>query len=621
MKKTLILVFLGISWVASATNYYVNNAGQDNNTGLSDSLAWKTLAKVNAYSFSPGDTVFFKRDNKWFEGRLSPKTSGTSGSPIVFTAYGTGAKPVISGYIKYNGWKTLKTNIYYVTGIYQTESLCLFDGITFGYREYTIANLNKPHEFRTVFNFPPSSNDTLFIYTITPADTDNVVLAKGTENIDLVNKSYINIEKLKLQYSGGHCINLTKSSYISIDSCNISWGAFQGINCAQSSNIKISNNIIENNGSDGIYYQYSDFANIYNNVIGNNGYNPVGGDQQALGFFYTHDINLYNNKITHDAFGSVIEASSYPPDEAQYNWNIYNNTLIANGVSHGVFAVAQGTFNIYNNVVTLTTDNKTNVVGILDAGGTYTVLTFHNNTIVGDGGTQVIGATINDSHTGKSFMTVKNNIFYNVGLYYKVASAMANDFISDNNLYLDDSGFKFLLGSPYNFTNWKTISGEDANSKIGYPLFINAAKGDYRLAEASPARDAGASVGISYDIVGNPRDTKPDIGAYEYISGAPNDPNPNPNPKPNPGTDQSEIFDLYPNPNDGHFSIDITSYLAGEKNIITIVNSSGQTVYSGILTKEEYTRQFDLSHFASGNYSLIITSDNIIMAVKKFIKV
>ncbi|NTV84491.1 MAG: T9SS type A sorting domain-containing protein [Bacteroidales bacterium] len=71
-----------------------------------------------------------------------------------------------------------------------------------------------------------------------------------------------------------------------------------------------------------------------------------------------------------------------------------------------------------------------------------------------------------------------------------------------------------------------------------------------------------------------------------------------------------ETINLYPNPNDGVFSIELSSPLPNQSNKIKIVNIKGQIVYDGVITAEETTRQLDISHVNSGTYVLIITSGN-----------
>lgn len=76
---------------------------------------------------------------------------------------------------------------------------------------------------------------------------------------------------------------------------------------------------------------------------------------------------------------------------------------------------------------------------------------------------------------------------------------------------------------------------------------------------------------------------------------------------------------LYPNPNNGRFTIEILPSLKNERNIITIVNSTGKTVYKGNLSHEESIMQYDISDLDSGIYILMITTYKIIFT-KKFIK-
>lgn len=108
----LICFFMLIPVFAQATNYYVDaSSGSDTNSGTTVTTPWKTIAKVNSKTFLPGDSILFKRGEVWRE-QLIASTSGTAGSPITFGAYGTGAKPVISGADAVTGWTLYSGNIY-----------------------------------------------------------------------------------------------------------------------------------------------------------------------------------------------------------------------------------------------------------------------------------------------------------------------------------------------------------------------------------------------------------------------------------------------------------------------------------------------------------------------------
>ncbi len=88
-----------------------------------------------------------------------------------------------------------------------------------------------------------------------------------------------------------------------------------------------------------------------------------------------------------------------------------------------------------------------------------------------------------------------------------------------------------------------------------------------------------------------------------------------------PGTGHynPDFINLYPTPNDGRFTVSITSSLPAEFNRIAVICSTGQTVFNGSLGKDENIKQLDLSHLKRGFYTLLIIGGEIFFT-KKFIK-
>jgi hypothetical protein len=80
---------------AFARDYYVANAGNDANNGTAPETAWKTLARINAEYFTPGDKALLKRGDVWRES-LYPRSGDESGC-VAYGAYGEGNKPLILG--------------------------------------------------------------------------------------------------------------------------------------------------------------------------------------------------------------------------------------------------------------------------------------------------------------------------------------------------------------------------------------------------------------------------------------------------------------------------------------------------------------------------------------------
>ena len=112
----LCLLLVTLSSVASSTTYYVDSVnGNDSNPGTSATAPWKTIAKVNASSFNPGDSVLFLRGDVWRDHSLSPSSSGAAGNPITFDAYGTGANPQINAASVVSGWTNASGNVWQAT--------------------------------------------------------------------------------------------------------------------------------------------------------------------------------------------------------------------------------------------------------------------------------------------------------------------------------------------------------------------------------------------------------------------------------------------------------------------------------------------------------------------------
>lgn len=141
MKKILFILLLFITIPAWATDYYVKNGGNDAADGKSDGNAWETVTKVNtvwnAGTFAPGDNIYFNRGDEWYGVTLIPKESGTAGNPITIGAYGTGDKPIISGFTTLSSWTDEGDGIYSksVTSEAQTNVVTV-DGIMVGMGRY-----------------------------------------------------------------------------------------------------------------------------------------------------------------------------------------------------------------------------------------------------------------------------------------------------------------------------------------------------------------------------------------------------------------------------------------------------------------------------------------------------
>jgi parallel beta-helix repeat protein len=138
MKKLLFLLLVIYANTLQAKNYYIAAKGSDLNNGLTATTAWQTISKLNA-SFgiiAAGDSILFKRGDTFY-GSIVISKSGSIGKPLVIGAYGTGVKPVITGFTTILGWTNEGGGIYskVITSAAQTNMVTI-NGVQYGMGRY-----------------------------------------------------------------------------------------------------------------------------------------------------------------------------------------------------------------------------------------------------------------------------------------------------------------------------------------------------------------------------------------------------------------------------------------------------------------------------------------------------
>ncbi len=135
--------------------YYVSNNGNDSNSGLSPEQAWATLDKVNSASMSSGSVVLFERGGVWNRQGILMMQDG-----VTYSAYGTGAKPMISNYIEANkasDWTNVGENLYVYSGAY--KSATPFDNNGNNISASYPNNTSLAGSYVTSTNYDVTSND------------------------------------------------------------------------------------------------------------------------------------------------------------------------------------------------------------------------------------------------------------------------------------------------------------------------------------------------------------------------------------------------------------------------------------------------------------------------------
>jgi len=455
MKKNLfinLLLALFISSQVYGASYYVSSsAGNDSNSG-SQSQPYKTLAKISATSLSPGDKVFFKRGDR-FNGHFVVNGSGTASNPIKITAYGSGAKPIITGQVgSANG------------GDYQ-EAILVQNNDNIIFQAIEVQNERK---------ISRSGVNDYDAYGVLISNTGTVVM----KNIVFRNVTFKNVfaPKAMLDPSDFDKISVTAlkfnaskvptgsdNKYISdvlVENCYFANNQRFGIVLMKVMNAHVQNNTFYYNGGSGVLVNSG-----YNTLIEKNKFDHPGASTDARmpgrgssvwnikckntvmqyntclstrGYLDSHGLHIDNeNENTfiqynymEDCEGGFVEIlrgnknavyrfNVSVNDGFRYSdtWSTSNHTIWVNAVRHdpATFNLGDGIY-IYNNTVVI---NKPYTSGVTQTSVTIdatNVNVFNNIFTSTNGGVKVGGhVSILKDEVGNVF-SMKNNLFYgNIG--------------------------------------------------------------------------------------------------------------------------------------------------------------------------------------------------------------
>jgi len=79
------------------------------------------------------------------------------------------------------------------------------------------------------------------------------------------------------------------------------------------------------------------------------------------------------------------------------------------------------------------------------------------------------------------------------------------------------------------------------------------------------------------------------------------------------------ILSLYPNPNDGQFTVEMAEATDLER-CYTIYSLSGQALHKEMRGGQEILTEFNITKMPAGTYVLAVSSENRIIDTRKFIK-
>lgn len=118
VKFIFLIISIFLINTAFANSYFFSTSLGDDNRSVEEAqnpmTPWQTINKLNSFSNSlkPGDGVFFNRGETFYGAITISNLFASTANPILFGAYGTGEKPIISGLSSILDWTSIDNGIY-----------------------------------------------------------------------------------------------------------------------------------------------------------------------------------------------------------------------------------------------------------------------------------------------------------------------------------------------------------------------------------------------------------------------------------------------------------------------------------------------------------------------------
>ena len=323
-KIILLVCILFMSNSAFATTYYVDAiSGNDDNSGTAETTAWKTLSKVGSTTFSAGDFIAFKRDQK-FTGKIVIKSQGSLNNPIVFGAYGEGGKPIITD-LKTSKltWIKSDVNVWKCTNSPLKMQRLLRNGTEI-LKAYTSdeLGLNVPDLIEWYHN-----GSTLYLYSNTDPNTDNFTYSQSYAVIQTIDRDNLTFQDITVEGGNVAAINCVSGSNISFLRLNLGYMSYTGIEF-ESKSVPSENIIIDGCTIDahwGINY-----------FEGGNGFYTWRGTREGIFFNGNFNDAIIKNNILKNWHHSAINIWANPTNPNYVNnMKILNNYITSPDIPYG----------------------------------------------------------------------------------------------------------------------------------------------------------------------------------------------------------------------------------------------------------------------------------------------
>jgi hypothetical protein len=537
--------------------YYFSISGDDRNSGLSQDAPKRSLAAA-ASLMDPGNTILFKRGDKWY----SPVSewsffnkAGTASNPILIDAFGSGPKPIIACMELMNGdWSDEGSNMWsHALSGYMDVRRCFNNGVP-------LRRVNEPDSVDNTRKYAVASR-TIYIYSPTrPVDIEVINNDTSLAVLRLANCSYLTFKNIDFRGGGRWCaIEVSnRSSHITFDSCDVQRISMYGIQF---------HNSIKNYGwyHDCPVVRYC-FLNMGWTAEERDPNKSYGGDGINFRSAVQNGLVQYNTIIDFQHTGITAELYASPEYKGVLN-NIFECNEIystAPGYCHGfdcqgVEGKCTGNIfrrnyfhditnsshllgnnnyvysNIFDNIDKTTTGTtiqsySVDMMPFTEAGMRFisknnvivnnTIYDTDNSGIRIDGPTSVYENTIKNNLILK--WTPPDSIWKNYGI--RIDGSFQPQIVENNCIYnKNKSNDKVIKQGGLFYT------AQEANEKLNNyknnidvdPLLVDPENGDFHMQHDSPCKAAGQAISgmdsCFVDYYGNSWAKKPSIGAIQYL--------------------------------------------------------------------------------------------------------
>ncbi|HMQ11334.1 MAG TPA: hypothetical protein PKC21_05385 [Oligoflexia bacterium] len=470
--------------------YYVSTSGNDQNTGLSPSQAWKTPHHAAQTVTQPGSLIALKRGDIFIETQaLRIFRSGTQESPIIWDGnyWGDGEKAVLRAAADRTAPNLAIVNI-------SGASHVIFQNTTIDGSGYNVFGLVVGG---TDSYYSPDAIQSMENNIIVQ---NNHILNCGDQNDDYVIAALIqtwNTDMSDIHFINNHVDGASNHGITAY--CG---RAVHGATPSTLTDLYIGHNYVTNfgvNGQDratGISMSQS----VHNAVVECNRVQQGDrGNQTAMGLAGNEDGTPQNAHIRYNE----VHMKNYP----------------AFSIQNGYAPSAK----VYGNFFYTENANSKAVIWLMIAGNGYShngskasFQFFHNTLMAGQGNVYM------DDTTTPGVNTFKNNLLINLGTQTNGDSCMVVNLGTSTN-HSNNACFRpttgnvlYAIDADSGYIYRDNIHSWEPSMVIENPDIVDIDQFDMNLNPTSPLIGMGAIVDIQRDINGTLFNNPPSIGAYEY---------------------------------------------------------------------------------------------------------